>query len=238
MIAQRHMHQFGTTPEQLAEIAVAVRGHALLNPNARYRDPITVNDVVNSRVVADPLHLLDCCAVTDGGGAIILTTAERARDLPRPPVYVMGASTTQTHWQISQMPDYTVTGAATCGPAAFAMAGVTPDDIDTLQIYDSFTITVLTILEDLGFCAKGEGGPFAAEGHLRLGGKVPLNTDGGGLSSCHPGMRGIFLLIEAARQLRGDGGEAQVPDCEIAAVVGSGAVLSCVGAVVLGKGAR
>jgi acetyl-CoA acetyltransferase len=235
MIAQRHMHEFGTTSEQLAEIAVAVRGHAQLNPNARYREAITIDDVVNSRLVADPLHLLDCCAITDGGGAIVLTTAERARDLPRPPVFVLGSSTAQTHWNISQMPDFTVTGAATCGPEAFAMAGVTPSDIDTVQIYDSFTITVLTILEDLGFAKKGEGGPFVAEGHLRLGRDLPLNTDGGGLSSCHPGMRGIFLLIEAARQLRGVAGAAQVPDCRVAAVVGSGGLLSSVGVVVLGK---
>src|SRR5207302_3764181 len=141
----------------------------------------------------------------DGGGAIVITTAERARDLAQPPVYVLGAAGAETHWNISQMPDYTSTAAAICGPEAFKRAGVTPGDIDTVQFYDSFTITALLLLEGLGFCKQGEGGPFAAEGHLRRGGRLPLNTDGGGLSSCHPGMRGIFLLIEAARQLRGQG---------------------------------
>jgi acetyl-CoA acetyltransferase len=164
-----------------------------------------------------------------------MTTAERARDLRKPPVYVLGAAGGQTHWNISQMPVYTETAAAQAGPIAFARAGVTPDDIDTIQFYDSFTITVLLLLEDLGFCKKGEGGPFAAEGNLRRGGRLPLNTDGGGLSSCHPGMRGIFLLIESVRQLRGEGGESQVPDCELALACGSGGWLSCIGAVILGK---
>ena len=238
MVAQRHMAQYGTTSEQLAEIAVAVRAHATMNPLARYRDPITVDDVLASRMVADPLHLLDCCAITDGGGAVIMTTAERARDLPVTPVSVLGAAAAQSHWIISQMPDFTRSAAADCGPEALAMAGVTTADIDTVQIYDSFTITVLTILEDLGFCAKGEGGPFVAQGLLRPGGSLPLNTDGGGLSSCHPGMRGIFLLIEAVRQLRHEAGPAQVPDAEVALAVGSGGMLSCIGAVVLGRGVR
>jgi len=235
MAAQRHMHEFGTTSEQLAEIAVAVRGHAQLNPNAMYRDPITVDDVVNSRMIADPLHKLDCCVISDGGGAVLMTTAERARDLRQPPVYVLGAAGGETHWNISQMPNFTQTAAAQAGPEAFARAGVTPDDIDTIQFYDSFTITVLLLLEDLGFCKKGEGGEFVEGGTLKLGGELPLNTDGGGLSSCHPGMRGIFLLIEAARQLRGQGGEAQVPDAKLALACGSGGWLSCMGAVVLGS---
>ena len=238
MIARRHMHEFGTTPEQLAEVAVAVRAHAALNPHARYRDPLTVDDVVGSRMIADPLHLLDCCAITDGGGAVIVTTAERARDLRPHPVAVLGAAATQTHWQIGQMPDFTQSAAARCGPEALARAGVTVADVDTVQLYDSFTITVLMLLEDLGFCPKGQGGPFVAEGgRLRPGGALPLNTDGGGLSSCHPGMRGIFLLIEAVRQLRHDAGAAQVPGCEVALAVGSGGMLSCVGTVVLGRGA-
>jgi acetyl-CoA acetyltransferase len=235
MAAQRHMHEYGTTSEQLAEISVAVRGHAALNPHALYRDPITVEDVVNSRMIADPLHKLDCCVISDGGGALILTTAERARDLKKPPVYILGAAGAQTHWNISQMPDYTTTAAATCGPEAFRQAGVTPADIDTVQFYDSFTITVLLLLEDLGFCAKGEGGRFVEGGTLALGAKLPLNTDGGGLSSCHPGMRGIFLLVEATRQLRGEGGAAQVDGCELALACGSGGWLSCMGAVILGK---
>lgn len=238
MIAQRHMAEFGTTSEQLAEIAVAVRQHAQMNPDARYRDPLTVDDVVASRMIADPLHLLDCCAITDGGGAVILTTAERAAGLRQTPIQVLGAATAQTHWNISQLRDFTRSGVAVCGPEALAQAGVTVDDVDTVQIYDSFTITVLMILEDLGFCPKGDGGAFVAEGHLRPGGRLPLNTDGGGLSSSHPGMRGIFLLIEAVRQLRHDAGASQVPDCDVAVAVGSGNVLSCTGTVVLGRGVR
>ena len=233
--ARRHMHEYGTTSEQLAEIAVGVREYAGLNPLAMYRDPITVDDVLASRMIADPLHKLDCCVTSDGGGALIMTTAERARDLRQPPVYVLGAASTETHWYIGQMPDYTVSGAAECGPVAFAQAGVTPADVDTIQLYDSFTITVLLLIEGLGFCGRGEGGPFVAEGHLRRGGSLPLNTDGGGLSSCHPGMRGIFLLAEATRQLRGQGGEAQVPDCSVALACGSGGWLSCISAVILGK---
>jgi acetyl-CoA acetyltransferase len=235
MAARRHMHEFGTTSEQLAEIAVGVREFAALNPSAMYRAPISVADVLASRMVADPLHKLDCCIISDSGGALLMTTAERAADLPKDPVYVLGAAASQTHWNISQMPDFTATAAARCGPEALSMAGVTHDDIDTLQLYDSFTITVLLLLEDLGFCPKGEGGRFVAEGHLRRGGRFPLNTDGGGLSANQSGMRGIFLLIEAVRQLRREAGEAQVPDCQIALACGSGGLLSCIGAVVLGR---
>lgn len=235
MAARRHMYEYGTTSEQLAEIAVGVREFATLNPRAMYRISITVQDVLASRLVADPLHKLDCCVVSDGGGAIILTTAERARDLRQPPIFVLGAAATQTHWNLGQMPDFTTTAAALCGPLAFQEAGVTPGDIDTIQLYDSFTITVLLLLEGLGFCQRGEGGPFVSEGHLRRGGSLPLNTDGGGLSSCHPGMRGIFLLIEAVRQVRGQAGDAQVPDCRLALACGSGGLLSCMGAVILGR---
>jgi acetyl-CoA acetyltransferase len=235
MVARRHMHEFGTTSEQLAEIAVGVREHASFNPNAMYREPITVDDVLASRMIADPLHKLECCVVSDGGGAILMTTAERAADLKTPPIYVLGAANGKTHWNISQMPNFTTSAAATCGPEAFAQAGLTPSDIDTLQLYDSFTITVLTMLEDLGFCPKGEGGPWVTEGHLRRGGRHPLNTDGGGLSACHPGMRGIFLLIEATRQLRGEAGEVQVPDAKTALCCGSGGWLSAIGAVILGN---
>ena len=237
MAARRHMHEFGTTSEQLAEIAVGVREHAQLNPLAMYRGPLTVDDVVSSRMIADPLHKLDCCVISDGGGAIILTTEERARDLRQAPVYVLSAAGGQTHWNISQMPTFTKTAAADFADSLFGRAGVTPSDIDTIQLYDSFTITVLLLIEDLGFCEKGDGGRFAAEGHLRRGGDLPLNTDGGGLSSNHPGMRGIFLLIEAVRQLRGQGGDAQVPNAELALACGSGGWLSCIGAVILGKDA-
>jgi acetyl-CoA acetyltransferase len=238
MAARRHMHEYGTTAEQLAEIAVGVREYAGLNPFAQYRDPITVEDVLVSRMIADPLHKLDCCVISDGGGAFIMTTRERARDLPRPPVFVLGAAGAQTHWTISQMPDFTVTAAAQCGPEAFGRAGVRPEEVDTIQCYDSFTITVLMLLEDMGFCPKGEGGAFVETGALRRGGRQPLNTDGGGLSACHPGMRGIFLINEAVRQLRGDGGEAQVPGAEVAVACGSGGSLSCIATVVLGTEGR
>jgi acetyl-CoA acetyltransferase len=238
MAARRHMHEFGTTPEQLAKIAVGVREFAGLNPLAQYRDPITVDDVLNSRMIADPLHKLDCCVISDGGGAFIMTTKERARDLAKPPVYVLGAAGAQTHWTISQMPDFTTTAAAQCGPEALGRAGVRPEDVDTIQVYDSFTVTVLMLLEDMGFCKKGDGGQFVETGVLRRGGAQPLNTDGGGLSACHPGMRGIFLINEAVRQLRGEGGEAQVPGCEVAVACGSGGSLSCISTVVLGKEGR
>jgi acetyl-CoA acetyltransferase len=234
MHAMRHMHEFGTTPEQLAEIAVGVREYATLNPHAMYRDPMTVDDVINSRMIADPLHKLDCCAITDGGGAFIMTTAERAQDLPQPPVYVLGAAGAQTHWNVGQQVDFTSCAGALAGPVAFGRAGLTPDDVDMLMFYDSFTITCLILLESLGFVPKGEGGPFVAEGNLKQGGRWPLNTDGGGLSSCHPGMRGIFLIIEAVRQLRGQAGEAQVPDCRVALCAGSGGWLSCIGVAILG----
>jgi acetyl-CoA acetyltransferase len=238
MAARRHMYEFGTTPEQLAEIAVGVREYAGLNPLAQYKDPITVDDVLSSRMIADPLHKLECCVISDGGGAFIMTTRERARDLAKPPVYVLGAAGAQTHWTISQMPDFTTTAAAQCGPEAFGRAGLGPEDVDTIQCYDSFTITVLMLLEDMGFCKKGEGGQFVETGVLRRGGRRPLNTDGGGLSACHPGMRGIFLINEAVRQLRGEGGEAQVPGAEVAVACGSGGWLSCIATVVLGKEGR
>ena len=234
MVARRHMHEFGTTSEQLAEIAVGVREFAGLNPNAMYRDPISVEDVLASRLVADPLHKLDCCVISDGGGALVLTTEERARDLRQPPVWVLGAAAGQSHWNISQMPDYVRSAGAVCGPEAFARAGLQPEQIDVLQFYDSFTITVLVLLEDMGFCKKGEGGPWVETGRLRRGGRHPLNTDGGGLSALHPGMRGIFLLTEAVRQLRGQAGAAQVPGARTALAVGSGGWLSAIGAVILG----
>jgi len=235
MYAMRHMHEYGTTSEQLAEIAVGVREYATLNPNAIYRDPITINDVINSRMVADPLHKLDCCAITDGGGAFIMTTAERAKDLPNKPIYVLGAAGAQTHWNISQQSDFTTSAGAQSGPEAFARAGLTPADVDMIMFYDSFTVTCLILLESLGFVGRGEGGPFIAEGHLRKGGSLPMNTDGGGLSSCHPGMRGMFLILEAVRQLRGDAGEAQVPNCKVALAGGSGGWLSCIGVAILGN---
>jgi acetyl-CoA acetyltransferase len=236
LAASRHMAVYGTTPEQLAQIAVDTRRWAAMNPNARFRDPITVDDVLGSPMVVSPLHLLDCCLVTDGAGAYVITSAERARDLARPPVYVLGAATAGTHSMITEMPDLTVTGGAVSGPAAFEMAGIKPDDVDLLMGYDSFTITALLHLEDLGFCAKGEGGPFVEDGKLGPGGSLPMNTNGGGLSYTHPGMYGMFLLVEAVRQLRGEAGERQIDDHRIAVAHGSGGVLSTMGTVVLGTG--
>jgi acetyl-CoA acetyltransferase len=233
--ARRHMHEYGTTSEQLAEIAVSTRQWAAMNPSAMYRKPLAVEDVLASRMIADPLHLLDCCVVSDGGAALLMTTAERAADLRKPPVYVLGAAGAQTHWSIAGMPDLTTTAASICGPRAFAEAGVRPDEIDTAHLYDSFTITALLLLEDLGFCKKGEGGAFVSGGRLAPGGDLPVNTDGGGLSAVHSGMRGLFLLVEAVRQLRGEAGEAQVPDAKLSVACGSGGSLSGMAAVVLGN---
>jgi len=236
MAAQRHMYEYGTKPEQLASIAVQTREHATRNPDAMYRDPITVDDVMSSKLVADPLHKLDCCVISDGGCCIILTTEERARDLAHRPVYVRGAAGASTHSGITSMRDMTRTAAAISGPKAFAEAGITPADVDMFAMYDSFTYTVLVVLEDLGFAPKGEGGAFVTDngGNLRLGGALPTNTDGGGLSATHPGMRGLFLLCEATRQLRGEAGDSQVSGAEVAVAHGSGGWLSTQGTVVLG----
>jgi acetyl-CoA acetyltransferase len=234
LAASRHMAQYGTTPEQLAQIAVDTRRWAALNPRARYRDPISVDDVLASPIQVSPLHLLDCCLVTDGAGAFVMTSAVRARDLPKPPVYVLGAASSSSHSMITQMPDLTVTAGSVSGPAAFAQAGVTAADVDVLMGYDSFTITALLHLEDLGFCAKGEGGAFVEDGKLGPGGSLPMNTNGGGLSYTHPGQYGMFLLVEAVRQLRRECGERQVPDAQVAVAHGSGGVLSTMGTVVLG----
>ena len=201
MIAQRHFYQFGTTPEQLAEIAVAVRHHAAMNPDALFRDEITVDDVLRSRVISSPLHLMDCCVITDGGGAVVVASPEVARGCRHRPVWVLGTGEAVAH-QGAGKRDLVYIAAKQSHEPAFAGAGVAHADIDMAMIYDSFTITVLETLEDLGFCEKGEGGHFVSGGRLKIGGELPINTDGGGLSSNHPGMRGIFLLMEATRQLR------------------------------------
>jgi acetyl-CoA C-acetyltransferase len=224
LVAQRHMHEYGTTSEQLAEIAVTMRRHAGLNPNAKYRDPITVADVLASRIVSSPLHLLDCCIISDGAGAIVVTSAARARDLAKPPVRLLGGSEGLSHTSMGSR-DLLTMAAGQSGPRALAMAGVKHDDIDLCMLYDSFTITVLLTLENLGFCARGEGGGFVQGGRLGLGGALPTNTDGGGLSSNHPGMRGIFLVIEAVKQLRAECGARQVPDCAVALCHGTGGML-------------
>ncbi|MGE0386263.1 MAG: hypothetical protein AB7Q97_16170 [Gammaproteobacteria bacterium] len=246
MVAHRHMHAYGTTSAQLAEIATATRCHAMRNPQAvRAMEDLefidiretTVADVVGSRMVADPLHLLDCCMISDGGGAVVIASPQVARDCRTRPVWLLGSG------EATRYPtnggDITVSAAAQSGPQAFGEAGVTPAEIDIAMIYDSFTITVLTILEDLGFCAKGEGGPWVQGGRLRFDRPKDgpaLNTDGGGLSSNHPGMRGIFLLIEAARQLRGES-TSQVPGAKLAVAHGNGGMLGSrhtAGTIILG----
>jgi acetyl-CoA acetyltransferase len=235
LAATRHMHQYGTTAEQLAEVAVATRAWAALNPKAFMRDPITIEDVLSSRWISEPLHLLDCCLVTDGGGAVVIVSAERARDLPRPPVWILGHGESHTHLGISSMPDLTTTPAVHSGAAAFGMAGLSPVDVDVAEVYDSFTITVLLTLEALGFCGRGESGGFVSGQRTAPGGDFPLNTNGGGLSYCHPGMYGIFTLIEATRQLRDESGPRQVPGARVAIANGTGGVLSSAATVLLGR---
>jgi acetyl-CoA C-acetyltransferase len=224
MAAMRHMHEYGTTSAQLAEIAVTMRRHAGLNPLAKYRDPITVEDVLASRVISSPLHLLDCCVISDGGGALVITSAERARDLPKKPALVLGGGVANRHTGIGQR-DILDIAARQSGKKAFERAGVKHSDVDLCMIYDSFTITVLLTLENLGFCGLGEGGAFVENGRIGLGGELPVNLDGGGLSSNHPGMRGMFLVIEAVKQLRGEAGERQVEGAEIALCHGTGGFL-------------
>ncbi len=235
LAATRHGHLYGTTAEQLAQVAVSTRAWAALNPKAYYRDPITIDDVLSSTMIATPLHLLDCCLVTDGGGAVVIVRADRARDLAKPPVWLLGHGHSHSHLTIANMPDLTTTSAALSGAAAMEMAGVTHDEIDVAQIYDSFTITVLLSLEALGFCGPGESGAFVEGGRTGPGGDFPMNTNGGGLSYCHPGMYGIFTLIEATRQVRGECGDRQVEGARIALCNGTGGVLSSAATVVLAR---
>ena len=239
MIAQRHMHLYGTTSEQLAQVAVSTRKHASMNPEALFRTPITVEDVVNARVISSPLHLLDCCVITDGGGAVVVASPELARSCKQNPVWVLGVGEPQAHQGAGKRDLIEIAAKQSTSPA-FAMAGVTHKDIDMAMIYDSFTITVIETLEDLGFCKKGEGGDFVSGGRIEIGGELPINTDGGGLSSNHPGMRGIFLLLEATRQLRHqfEGTPRQVPNCNIALCHGTGGALGSRhsgGTVILGR---
>ena len=238
MACSRHMAVYGTTQEQLASIAVSTRKWAALNPKAMYRDPLTVEDVLKSRMVAWPFHLLDCCLVTDAGGAVVLTSLERAKDLKTHPVVVLGLGESIDHNLISQMHDFTAGPAAVSGKLAFGMAGLTPKEMDLAMIYDSFTYTVLMTVEDLGFCKKGEGGAFFANQRTAPGGEFPVNTNGGGLSYTHPGMYGMFVLIEAVRQLRHDyeaQGVRQVKDAKLCVAHGTGGVLSSAGTVILGR---
>ena len=229
LAAARHMHEFGTTREQLAEVAVAARAWARTNDRAFAQDPLTVGDVLAARMLSTPLTKLDACLVTDGGGALVLTSAERARDLRRPPALVLGAGEAHHHRHISRMPDLTTTAAVESSARAYAMAGVTARDVGAVEVYDAFTIATIVLLEDLGFCAKGEGGPFVAGGRIAPEGDLAVNTNGGGLSYCHPGMYGVFLLIEAVRRVRaGD---------DVVVAHGNGGVLSAQATVVLGAAA-
>ncbi|MGI8549400.1 MAG: thiolase C-terminal domain-containing protein [Dehalococcoidia bacterium] len=233
MVANRHMHDYSTTSAQLAEIATATRAHAVRNPDAvrAMNDlgfvgtgEISIEDVVESRMIADPLHLLDCCMISDGGGAVVIASADAARSAKKPPVWIIGTGEATKYTENGG--DITTSAAAQSAPIAFGEADVKPAEIDIAMIYDSFTITVLTILEDLGFCRKGDGGAFVQGGRLRFDNpsRPTLNTDGGGLSSNHPGMRGIFLLIEATRQLRGES-TAQVSNARLAVSHGNGGYL-------------
>jgi acetyl-CoA acetyltransferase len=222
LMAQRHMYEFGTTPEQLAAVAVSAREWSLLHPDAPYPTPLTIDEVLDSRMVSTPLHARDCCLVTDGGGALVVVSAERARDLKRKPVYLQGFSESSNHRTVSAMPDLTSTVASQTSRLALDMAGRSLADIDTAHVYDAFTISLIMLLEDLGFCAKGEGGAFVADGNIAPGGSLALNTNGAGLAFTHPGMLGMFLLTEAVTQLRGDAGARQVPGATTSLVHGMG----------------
>lgn len=234
LAAARHMHQYGTTREQLADVAVAARLWAQRNPDAYVRDELTRADVLASRMVSDPLSKADCCLVTDGGAAVVLVRADRARHLRRPPVYVLGTGVATSHRQISCMPDLATTCAVESGQRAYAMAGLSPRDIGHLMVYDAFTINTILFLEDLGFCAKGEGGAFVTSGAIAPGGTLPVNTNGGGLSCNHPGMYGLYTLLESVQQLRGEAGERQVPGVQVSLAHANGGVLSSQATAILG----
>ncbi|MFD7184897.1 acetyl-CoA acetyltransferase [Streptomyces sp. NPDC056637] len=239
MAARRHMHEYGTTLEQLAEVAVQARANAALNPEAMFRDPVTVDDVLDGPMIADPFTKLHCCIRSDGGAAVLLVAEDLLPDCARSPVWVLGSGEYVSHTTMSEWDDFTVSPAAVSGKLAFERAGVTPDEIDLAEIYDAFTYMTLVTLEDLGFCAKGEGGPFVEKGRLLRDGGLPTNTDGGGLSAQHPGMRGLFLLVEAVRQLRGEAGERQVRKAggrlpRLAVASGTGGWFCSSGTVVLG----
>jgi acetyl-CoA acetyltransferase len=240
MAARRHMHAYGTTLEQLASVAVQARANAALNPDAMFRTPITTDDVLSGPMIADPFTKLHCCLRSDGGAAVLLAAEEYVRDCRTAPVWILGTGEHVSHTTMSEWPDFTVSPAAVSGRLAFERAGVRPDEIDVAEIYDAFTYMTLVTLEDLGFCAKGEGGEFVRKGRLTVGGELPVNTDGGGLSAQHPGMRGLFLLVEAVRQLRGEAGQRQVRKAggrlpELAVASGTGGWFCSSGTVVLGR---
>ena len=237
LAASRHMHEFGTTRRDLAEVAVAARAWANMNPAAFARGPLSIDDVLSARMVSDPFTSRDCCLVTDGGGACVVVRADRAKDLKHKPAYILSSATAGWHRAVMCMPDLTITAASESGARAYAEAGVTPADVKLAMLYDAFTINTILFLEDLGFCPKGEGGRFVQDGAIGPGGRLAVNTNGGGLSCVHPGMYGMFLILEAVSQLRGDAGERQVPDLDIALVHGNGGTLSSQCTAILGSAA-
>ncbi|MGR7994467.1 thiolase [Xanthobacter sp. ZOL 2024] len=235
LATSRHMAQYGTTRENLADVAVAARAWANLNPDAFARGPLTREDVLAKRMISDPLTTGDCCLVTDGAAACVLVRAERAKDLHDRPVYFLGAGGANWHRSIQAMPDLTVTPAAESGPRALEMAKVARADLDLVMVYDAFTINTILFLEDLGFCPKGEGGRFVSDGNILPGGRLAVNTNGGGLSCVHPGMYGMFLIAEAVAQIRGEAGERQIQDCNLALCHGNGVTLSAQCTAILGS---
>jgi acetyl-CoA acetyltransferase len=235
MAARRHMHEYGTTLEDLAQVAVSARANAKDNADAFVRDPITIADVLDGPMIADPFTKLQCCIRSDGGAAAVLVAEDRVKDLRSKPVWVLGTGEHGSHVSMSQWADFTTGPAAVAGKLAFDRAGVRPDEVDVAELYDAFTYMLLITLEDLGFCKKGEGGAFVRDGRLELHGALPTNTDGGGLSACHPGQRGLFLIVEAVRQLRGECGPRQVPDAKLACVSGTGGWFCSNATMILGR---
>ena len=234
LATSRYMHEYGLQREQLGAVAIAARQWAQLNPDAFLREPLGMEEYLASRLVSDPLSVRDCCLVTDGAAAIVMTRADRAKSLAQRPVYILGNAASTHHRDITSMPDLTTTAAAISGPRAMAQAGVTPKDIDVVEVYDAFTINTLLFLEDLGFCKKGEAGAFVEGGRIAPGGELPVNTNGGGLSCVHPGMYGLFTIVEATQQLQGTAGARQVKDAKLALAHGNGGELSSQATMVLG----
>ena len=235
LAASRHMHEFGTTRDHLYAVVKSARDWAMLNPEAFLRKPVTQEDYFNARMVSDPLSVLDCCLVTDGAAAVVMVRKDRVEN--RKAAYLLGLGEATDHYQIAQMPDLTTSAAKYSGQRAFAQAGITPADVDVVELYDAFSINTIMFLEDLGFCKKGEGGDFVASGVTGPGGSLPVNTNGGGLACVHPGMYGLFTVVEAYRQLTGSAGERQVPDAEIAVAHGNGGFLSSQVTAILGSSA-
>ncbi|MCD1618960.1 thiolase [Salipiger marinus] len=235
LATSRHMAEYGTTRDHLADVALAARDWANLNPEAFARGPLTRDDILSARMISDPLTKADCCLVTDGAAACVLVRADRAKDLPGKPVYFLGAGAANHHRSIVAMPDLTTTAAAESGPRAMDMAGVRQADLDLVMVYDAFTINTILFLEDLGFCPKGEGGRFVADGRIAPGGDLAVNTNGGGLSCVHPGMYGLFLIAEAVAQIRGVAGARQIADCSLALCHGNGGTLSSQCTAILGS---